>query len=123
MNKKLVYILIFIFLGNISCNALQTNMPLNKIATQEIQIEKPENESFLNLFFSFIGGIFKRITGESSNPLVKSEDLSKLSNEIKFQQSKEEQTNPEYKNSHTKDKVDFGTGILDLIAGILKFFE
>lgn len=121
--KNFITVLLILLLGDINCHAIQTNIPQKPAQTNEIQFERTQNENFLNLFFSFIGGLFNRITGKNSGPIVKSQDVTTLSNTIKTYQVMEEKSNPEYSKSQTKDKTDFSIGILDLAAGILKLFE
>jgi hypothetical protein len=45
-----------------------------------------------------------------------------FSSTIKTYQEIEAKNNPDYENSHAKEKADFGTGLLDIFAGILAFF-
>ena len=121
--KKIITIFIILLLGQANCHALQTNIPQKPFQTQEIQFKQNQNDNFLSMFFEFIGGIFNRLTGKHTGAIIKSQDVTRLSDTIKTYQSQEESTDPNYENSHTKDKTDFGTGILDIIAGILKIFE
>ena len=121
MKKKIIILMSLILLGSSTPTALsiQTQIPQNNIQITE---EEAFHENTQNTFFSFIGAIIKFFRGDSAGITVKSNDVREFSSAIKDYQDIEEKNNPDYQNSHAKEKADFGRGLLDIIAGILSFF-
>ncbi len=111
--------LMFISFGCQSVHALPVKMP--QAQTQQLSDEEL-NEQTTNIFMGFLNSIFKILTGKSNEISVKSSDVRNFSNTVKNYQEQELANNPEYEGSHAQDKTDFGTAILDIIAGILSFF-
>ncbi len=120
--KKYLLILICLIVLAISpvpALSIQTQLPQNNIQLQE---EEVLNQKTQNLFWEFITGIIRFFRGDTATVTVKSKDVKEFSSTIKTYQELEAKNNPDYENSHAKEKVDFGTGLLDIIAGILAFF-
>ena len=100
-------------------HALATKFPQEK--TYQMTDEEL-NQKTENLFIKFISGVIKAIQGENAQIPIKSQNLEEVSSTIDFYQAKEMDNNPNYANSSTKEKIDFGARILSLIAGILSVF-
>ena len=121
MKKYLLILICLIILANSPLPALsiQTKLPQNNIQIQE---EEVLNRKTQNLFWEFITGIIRFFKGDTDVVTVKSKDVKEFSSTIKTYQELEAKNNPDYENSQAKEKADFGTGLLDIIAGILSFF-
>lgn len=120
--KFKVFLLTFFMLFILSCQcvpALPTKLPQTSV--QQVSDEEFNDET-TNLFFGFFQGVIKILLGENNKITVKSKDVKNLSNTVKIYQEQELANNPEYEESNAKDKADFGTMILDIIAGVLSIF-
>ena len=118
------YLLILICLITLAISPLpalsiQTKLPQNNIQVTE---EEVLNQKTQNLFWEFVTGIIRFFRGDTGTVAVKSKDVKEFSSTIKTYQEIEAKNNPDYENSHAKEKADFGTGLLDIFAGILAFF-
>lgn len=102
-----------------SCYALTTRIPQNNTP---ITAEENFDKQTTGNLFGIIGGIIKFFRGDTDKVSVKSGDVRNISSNIKTYQDIESKNNPDYETSNAKDKTDFGTAILDIIAGILSFF-
>jgi hypothetical protein len=121
MKKKIIIFILFaIFTVSVpKCCAIPTTLPQNNITLTE---EEAFNNQTQNLFFRFLSAIINVFKGNDKGISIKSSDVKEFSSDIKAYQAIEEKNDPDYKNSHAKEKADFGTGILDIIAGILSIF-
>ena len=99
-------------------SALPTKIPVQTVQNSEEQL----NNNIFNIFISFVSGVFNHINSQSIKPIVTSENVSTFSDTIKNYESVQQNYDNDYETSKEKDKLEFGTGILDLISGILKFF-
>lgn len=120
MKIRLLILLFLFFSISPNCNAIHAKLPQNNIEIS--QVENQLEKNIFELICSFFEEIFKHLLGESNEPLVKSKDVEKLSETMKIYQISEEQNNTDYKNSPSEDSIDFGIGMLNLFASILKRF-
>lgn len=119
---KLFLILMMLFICTNNCShALVQSPVINQIQTTATK-EEEFHQSCFQQVISFINGFIKFINGEETSPSIKSDNVKNVSNTIKTYQAIETKNNPSYSDSAEKDKTDFGIGLLDLLAGILKFF-
>ena len=102
----------------VQVNALPTKIPTQTVQKQEEQL----SNNIFDLFISFISGVFNRVNNQPATPFVSSQNVTKFSGTIKEYESLEHANSQGYESSTEKEKVAFGAGLLDLIAGILKFF-
>lgn len=121
MKKKIIIFILFaIFTVSVpKCCAIPTTLPQNNITLTE---EEAFDRQTQNLFFRFLSAIINVFKGNDKGISIKSSDVKEFSSDIKAYQAIEEKNDPDYKNSPAKEKADFGTGILDIIAGILSIF-
>jgi len=119
MKRKIIILSLICIISMPSCYALTTRLPQNNIP---ISAEENFHEQTKSNLFNFLGGIIKLFTGNTNEVSVKSGDIRNISSNIKTYQDIESKNNPDYETSNAKDKTDFGTAILDIIAGILSFF-
>ena len=121
MKKKIITLICILILTNAmpAAFAIPTQLPANTITTEEEAL----HEKSTNLFMRFIVSIINILSGKNTQNQITSRNVSEFSSTVKSYQALEEKENPDYADSKTKEKVEFGTGILDIIAGILSFFK
>ena len=111
--------LILLGTGTPAVLSIQTTLPQNNIQLTE---EEAFGQSAEKNFFSFITTIIRFFKGETTSVPVSSKNVRDFSSAVKNYQAAEAKNDPDYENSHAKEKTDFGLGILEIIAGILTFF-
>ena len=122
MKLKIVFIICILSLF-IEGSMLQTHALPTKIPAQTVQDqEEQQSNNIFDILISFVSGVFNRINNQPAQPFVSSQNITKFSDTIKEYESVQQINSQGYENSHEKEKLDFGTGFLDLISGILKFF-
>ena len=120
MKIRIILILFILFSLNVNCSAITAHTP----TTTTVHLQKSQNveDSISNVVYSFFAGLFKNLSGQSNGSIIKSENITQLSDTMQKYQDEEIKNNPAYEQSHAKDKTDFGIGLLNFIANILKFF-
>lgn len=118
--KKTLLILLFLLLVAPCSEAVSPTV--YQMQTTGVKAVENVEDSIFSTVIAFFAGIFKQITGQNTQPIVTSQNVDLLSNTIKHYQNEEKKNNPNYENSPSEDKTNFGIGLLNLIANILKIF-
>ena len=100
-------------------HAISTKVGTSNIQTSAQYEFQDRSQNLISKFFNWI---FAVLSGKNENLTLKSDSIKEFSGTLKSYNELEQAQNPEYEDSKTKDKLDFSTGILDIIAGILSFF-
>lgn len=123
MKIKIFLLISFIFICFGSAQnsyALPTKMPLEH--TQQMS-EEELNQQTENIFAGFFSGLIRCLKGEEKTIPIKSKDIKQLSSTIDSYAEQEAKNNPSFRDSHSEEKLNFGTAILNIIASILSIFS